>query len=125
MSCISSGGPMRRWVFATLCAALLMVVIAAGLPCAAAVRYVRPGGDDTASGDSPDRAWQSIPHALANLSGGDVLVVGEGVYFLDDTVGYTFEGLDRCWIVGNPRQSRRVVCLGGCANGIGLVGACR
>lgn len=100
---VSAPRPGRCAAFGVGCACLLMAIVGSVLPCAAAVHYVNPAGDDSASGDTPAHAWQSIPHAFGSLSAGDVLVVGGGVYFLQDTAGYSFEGLDRCWIVGAPR----------------------
>lgn len=42
--------------------------------------YVREGGDDGADGLTPERAFRTLERAVDNLSAGDVIYVGPGLY---------------------------------------------
>lgn len=42
--------------------------------------YVREGGDDTALGDSPNRAWATLGFAATQVVPGDTIFVGGGTY---------------------------------------------
>jgi len=43
-------------------------------------RYVRTGGSDASSGDSPATAWRTLSHAAASAAPGDTVHVGAGTY---------------------------------------------
>ena len=65
---------------ATLLALLLSTVAAAQAPGASSVFYLSPAGDDSASGLTAGEAWQTWPHALAQLRPGDTLIVRNGTW---------------------------------------------
>ena len=87
----------------TLAMVAVVSTLILSLEAAAEIRYVSPGGSDAADGKSAASAWQTIPHALGQLSAGEVLIVGEGTYYHEDTTRVTIEGLSNCWIVAQPR----------------------
>jgi hypothetical protein len=53
--------------------------------------YVKPNGNDGASGTSAGSAWRSINRSVAKMRSGDVLVVMDGVYY--ETVRITVSGI--------------------------------
>ena len=61
-----------------------LLVTAAACVCAPCARaadyYVAPDGSDAADGASLETAWQSLPFAVHQITGGDTLYVRGGVY---------------------------------------------
>lgn len=65
-------------------AQIRLYMIAAACICAisarASVFYVAPDGSDAADGTSLETAWQTLPFAVHQITGGDTLYVRGGVY---------------------------------------------
>jgi uncharacterized protein YjdB len=76
-----------------------ITVVAAGLGCAAACRYVDVSGNDANPGTST-APWRTIQHAADVLSPGDTAIVNDGVYTGGTTVvTISRSGTATAWLV--------------------------
>ncbi|NJL30339.1 MAG: hypothetical protein HC898_01180 [Phycisphaerales bacterium] len=68
-------------------------------------------GDDSNSGDSPDKPLKSFYKGVAKLKINDTLIVGPGTYHIDLAAVRPFvENVENCWIVASPRGQAVITC---------------
>lgn len=93
---------MKKFLF-------VLVMISAVSTCSAATRYVSPTGDDLNPGTS-DLPWKSVQHGVENITGGDTLIVREGLYY--STSPIAINNTTTPSISGSPDNMTQIVAEG-------------